>query len=56
MISATLRKRPVGSQSDMMDIVERLRRLASQQDMLTCEELLKAADEIERLRARDRSP
>lgn len=30
-------------------IRERLRRLASQQDMLTCEHMLEAADEIERL-------
>lgn len=33
-----------------MDIVERLRRLASQEDMLVCEDILQAADEIERLR------
>lgn len=30
-------------------IRERLRRLASQQDMLTCEHMLEGADEIERL-------
>ena len=30
-------------------IRERLRRLASQHDMLTCEHMLEAADEIERL-------
>ena len=33
-----------------MDIVERLRRQSSQQDMLTCEDMLKAADEIEAAR------
>ena len=35
----------------MIDLVERLRRQASKQDMLTCEDMLQAADEIERLRA-----
>ena len=35
----------------MTDIVERLRRQASSQDMLTCEDMLQAADEIERLTA-----
>jgi hypothetical protein len=34
-----------------MDIVERLRREASKHDMLACEDMLQAADEIERLRA-----
>jgi hypothetical protein len=34
-----------------MDIVERLRREASKQDMLACEDMLQAADEIEWLRA-----
>jgi hypothetical protein len=33
----------------MTDIVEHLRRQASQQDMLTCEDMLQGADEIERL-------
>ena len=33
------------------DIVKRLRRQASQQDMLTCEDMLQAADEIERREA-----
>lgn len=32
------------------DLVEHLRQQASQQDMLTCEDMLQAADEIERLR------
>ena len=35
----------------MRDIVEHLRRQASKQDMLTCEDMLQAADEIERLRS-----
>lgn len=34
----------------MADLIEHLRRQASQQDMLTCEDMLQAADEIERLR------
>lgn len=36
----------------MTDIIEHLRREASKQDMLACEDMLKAADEIEKLRAR----
>jgi chromosome segregation ATPase len=36
---------------DMSDIVEHLRRQSSQQDMLACEDMLQAADEIERLQA-----
>jgi hypothetical protein len=35
----------------LMDIVERIRREASKQDMLVCEDMLQAVDEIERLRA-----
>ncbi len=35
----------------MRDIIEHLRRQASQQDPFTCEDMLKAADEIERQRA-----
>jgi len=35
-----------------MGLVERLRRLASQEDMLACEDILQAADEIDRLRAK----
>jgi hypothetical protein len=34
-----------------MDIVERLRREASKQDMLACEDMLQAADVIEQLQA-----
>ena len=35
----------------MMDLVEHLRREASKQDMLACEDMLQAADEIAKLRA-----
>ena len=34
----------------MTDIVEHLRKEASKQDMLACEDMLKATDEIEKLR------
>jgi hypothetical protein len=34
----------------MSDIVERLRREASREDILACETMLQGADEIERLR------
>ena len=50
-ISALMEYQAMTNERDFVieHIRERLRRLASQQDMLTCEHMLEGADEIERL-------